>query len=205
MTSVFYDYIKSKAALTAKEIAQVRAAATFMRLPRKSFLLQPGEICTRYAFVTKGVLRLYRTTADKQEHILRFAVKNWWMSDQHSIETGVVSESYIEAIEDSEVLLWDKATLFALMEEIPAFGLLCKNLTDRNRHTYIERIYAGISASPQEKYDRFQIAYPEIATRVPLHMIASYLGISRKTLTRIRVAGMRKPGISGQAKGGPEK
>ena len=123
---------------------------------------------------------------DGNEHIIRFGVENWWISDRESYHTGLPSNCYIEALEDSDVLMWTKDHMTKLTAEIPAIADFVSTLLAKSFHASQNRIFSAISATPEEKYNGFIKAFPNIFNRVPLHMIASYLGVSRITLSRVR-------------------
>lgn len=132
------------------------------------------------AFVVSGALRLFRTDEDGAEHILRFATENWWMNDH------LPAKGAIDALEDSQLLLWSKEDWEQLKSDIPTFDAVQSRLLSRNLEAHVNRLYAAISHSAEARYHEFMRALPDLYQRVPLHMIASYLGVSRETLSRIR-------------------
>jgi CRP-like cAMP-binding protein len=186
MVQVLRDYLTSKADFTAAELAQFEATAIVRKLKRREYLLRSGEVCPHMAFVVKGALRLYRTDDEAEEHILRFAIENWWITDAESFRTGLPAVGAIDALEDSLVLLWSKEDWDGLKRDIPAFNALESQLAGRNLDAQVNRLYAAISHSAEERYHAFVQAFPAFYQRIPLHMIASYLGVSRETLSRIR-------------------
>jgi CRP-like cAMP-binding protein len=186
MVETFRAYLTSKAAFTNAELEQLEAAALVQKLKRRAYLLRPGDVCRYMAFVVSGCLRLYRTDEDAQEHIMRFAIENWWITDAESFRTGQPAQSAIDALEDTHVLLWSKENFERLKREIPAFHALEAQLGGRNLDAQVNRLYAAISHSAEERYQAFVKAFPDFYQRIPLHMIASYLGVSRETLSRIR-------------------
>ena len=186
MVETFRNYLTSKAAFTAAELEQLEAAALVQKLRRRDYLLRQGEVCRSMTFVISGCLRLYRTDEEGQEHILRFAIENWWMADAESFRTGLPSQSAIEALEDTHVLLWTKENFERLKSEIPTFHALEAQLGGRNLDAQVNRVYAALSHRAEERYEAFVKAFPDFYQRIPLHMIASYLGVSRETLSRIR-------------------
>lgn len=120
------------------------------------------------------------------EHILTFAIENWWAGDRESLLTGSPSKLNIDAIEDTDVLLMKKDDFDHLHKTIPALHEMVMDIREKNSIASQHRINAAISYSAQEKYLNFIDQYPEIVSRVPQHMIASYLGISAETLSRVR-------------------
>ena len=186
MFEVFAAYLKEKANLNDDELAKVRAVTVDKRLRKRQYLLQEGDVCHYHCFVAKGCLRLYRLSEDGIEHILKFAVETWWLSDGESLNNDLPSKNDIDALEDSELLLIEKADFNKLVEEIPNFRTFRDNLKARSYDASQRRIMTQISNNAEEKYADFVGTYPNIFNRVPLHMVASYLGVSRETLSRIR-------------------
>ena len=186
MFDVFRKYITEKAGLTADEQDRMEALCLQKKLRRKQYLLQEGEVCRNNCFVAQGCLRMYRIDDEGKEHIMRFAVENWWISDKESLNTGRPSRSNIDALEDSVVFLWSKEDYESLMREIPVLASFSERLLSRSFDASQNRIYAAISSSAEERYLEFMKAYPDLFSRIPQHMIASYLGITRETLSRIR-------------------
>ncbi len=102
----FIAYIKTKGTFTEDELQQVRSLAVIQKLRRHRFLLLEGEVCNTKTFVTKGLLRAYLLKPDGTEHIMRFALENNWMIDHESYTFHTPSKYYIEAIEDTEIIVW---------------------------------------------------------------------------------------------------
>lgn len=186
MFEVFAAYLKEKARLTDEELEQVRAVTINRRLRKRQYLLQEGDVCHYNCFVAKGCLRNYRVSEDGVEHILKFAVENWWLSDQESYNNGTRTKNNIDALEDSELLLIEKADFEKLVTDIPRFREFRDKLKARSFDASQNRIMSNISDTAEERYSNFMKSYPDVFNRVPLHMIASYLGVSRETLSRIR-------------------
>lgn len=186
MFEVFERYLKERSALTDKEIEQIRAVTVPRRLRKKQYLLQEGDISHYNAFVVKGCLRLYHVGDNGFEHILRFAIETWWMSDYESYNCGSQSKNNIDALEDSELLLIDKKDFDALVETVANFRILKDKLEAKSYNASQARILSNISDTAEKRYENFMKTYPDIYNRVPLHMVASYLGLTRETLSRIR-------------------
>ncbi|SFM79619.1 cAMP-binding domain of CRP or a regulatory subunit of cAMP-dependent protein kinases [Chitinophaga sp. YR627] len=186
MFEVFERYLKERSALTDKEIELIRAVTIPKRLRKKQYLLQEGDISHYNAFVVKGCLRLYHVGDNGFEHILRFAIETWWMSDYESYNCGSQSKNNIDALEDSELLLIDKKDFDALVETVANFRILKDKLEAKSYNASQARILSNISDTAEKRYENFIKTYPDIYNRVPLHMVASYLGLTRETLSRIR-------------------
>lgn len=189
-------YLVEKGGLTNDELRLIEDLTVPKRLRKRQYLLQEGNVSNYVSFIVKGCLRLYLVSRDGQEHIMRFGVENWWMSDYESFHSGLPSKYNIDALEDSELLMIDKKNYDLLMETVPNFNRMIDKLAARNYEAHQSRILSNISETAEEKYENFIKTYPAIFDRVPLHMVASFLGVSRETLSRIRQQNARKRGDS---------
>jgi CRP-like cAMP-binding protein len=188
----FEIYLRARTQLDEVDLDRIRSLAMHKTLRRNEFLLREGEICRYKVFILKGLLRSFATSADGSEHILQFSPEHSWTLDVESYDKQEPSGSNIAAIELSEILLWPRADFENLLATIPNLKSLSQELISRNIYNSRQRILTALSASPEEKYQEFMLTNPDLLARLPLHMIASYLGISLKTLTRIRHAQVRR-------------
>jgi CRP-like cAMP-binding protein len=184
----FETYITSKGNFTKDELKHMRSLSIVKKLRRKQLLLKEGEVCQYKIFVTKGLLKTYRLKDDGTEYIMRFAPENTWTTDHESYNNQTPSKYNIEALESTEVVLWTPEHLSELLETIPAFKSYSEKLITSSLNASHERILMNISYTSEEKYQDFITSFPDVFRRVPLHMVASYLGVSRETLSRIRHA-----------------
>lgn len=191
MLAIFDKYIQSQnITFSDQEISLINTAAIEKMVLRKEVLLRAGEVCRYKLFITKGFLRTYRTGLDGSEHVMQFSPELTWTTDGESYANRTPSEYTIDALEDSQIVMWRKDHFDALLDQIPALRAFSEQLIARNLYASRNRLYKAISSTPTEKYEDFIKAYPGILLRVPLRMIASYLGVSLKTLTRIRQTSM---------------
>ena len=188
MSGNFETYIRSHGSVTDEELRLMLSKATTRKYRRRQLLVREGEVCQHKIFVSKGFLRTYRLQEDGTETIMRFAAENSWNVDHESFYHQTPTKYNIEAIEESEVLLWPRDGFEALVLVVPVLRELSERLRIDTLHASQDRILMNISATSEEKYQAFVTAFPEIFRRVPLHMVASYLGVSRETLSRIRHA-----------------
>ena len=186
MMEPFLHYLTARGTFTDAELERIAAVTVVKKLKKRQYLLRQGEVCRFKAFVVSGSLRLYRTSADAVEHVMRFAIENWWLNDLESFRSGRPAKGAIDALEDSTLLLWSKENWERLKREIPAFNALQEFLISRSLDAQGDRLYSTISYSAEERYYEFLKSFPDFYHRVPLRMIASYLGVSRETLSRIR-------------------
>jgi len=186
MFEVFEKYLRTLVDISDEEINCIRTASTIKNIKKWQSLLHDGEVCKSMFFIADGCFRLYRYDKEGTDHTVRFGIENWWMTDQESYNSGNLSKYNIEALAKSTVIIWSKHSWDELQATIPAFKKFYEQLVARAFETSQQRIYSLISSPAEERYLEFLKTYPKIFNKVPLHMIASYLGISRETLSRVR-------------------
>jgi len=187
MYDVLFDYIQkfNSTPLTAAEKDQLRAGFTPFKLRKKQYFLQENNRCKHFAFIIKGAMRQYTIDEKGTEHIVRLGIENWWMGDQESFVMHTPSIYNIDAWENTEMLLLSRPNAIELTK-IPAFSHMRHILDERNNMANQRRITAAISASAEKRYTEFAACYPALLDRFPQHIIASYLGITKDTLSRIK-------------------
>lgn len=186
MVDNFITYLQSKFTITAEEIEIVKSVCRLKKLRRRQYLLQEGDMWRYNAFVTSGLLRTFRVDDKGQEHIIQFSSENWWSGDRYSYVYEAPARCNIEALEDTEVVIIPKGDFEMLYRAIPNFSDFMHVLVERSFIASQERIHAGISFTAEEKYHDFIKTYPSLVSRVPQHMIASFLGLTPETLSRVR-------------------
>lgn len=192
MATGFETYLRTHTNLSSAEIEQIFSAAIPRSLHRNASLLQEGQTCRHKTFVVKGLLRTFGIVADGSQHILQFSPENTWTLDAESYDRQAPSLFNIAAVERSDLLLWNKTDFDRLLTDIPGLAALSRQLVSRNTYSGRQRLFTTLSATPEEKYEDFVRTFPNLLARLPLHMIAAYLGISLKTLTRIRHAQLHR-------------
>jgi CRP-like cAMP-binding protein len=186
MFEVFEQYILSQITLTPDELQFMRSLSISKKIRRRQFLLREGEVARHKVFVGEGLLRTYRRGDDGTEYILRFATENQWTTDHESYSNQIPSRLNIDALEDTTAILWTKESFQQLCEAIPTLGCYVVRVMSHSMDAAIDRVLGNISYTNEEKYQDFVDSFPDVIRRVPLHMVASYLGVSRETLSRIR-------------------
>jgi CRP-like cAMP-binding protein len=192
MTERFQQYITSRAKVSGEELETILACGVTKKLRKHQYLLQEGDVWRYNAFVCSGCVRVYSVDNTGVEHIMRFAIEDWWAGDRESYTTGQPSKFNIDALEDSVLILWTKADFEKLLTDIPALKKFSDDLIAKSHNTSVNRVHAALTSNAEERYKEFIKKYPDIASRVPLHMIASYLGITPVTLSRIRSQAAKK-------------
>ena len=186
MSNLLKKKIKEIIDLNDEEFGYAESLFKPRKLRKRQFLLNEGEVCEYTVFVEEGLLRSYTVDEKGAERTLQFAMEGWWAGDLYSYLTGEVSSYNIEALENSRLLLIDKSSWELLLKEVPAFERFFRIQIQNNLIATQRRLMVSLTDTAEEKYIKLLNAYPDIIKRVPQHMIASYIGITRETLSRIR-------------------
>jgi CRP-like cAMP-binding protein len=187
MFELLFQKFDEKINLTEEEKQLSRSFFISKKLRKKQYLLQQGDVCKYVAFVEKGLLRSYTINDRGSEHIIQFAYEGWWISDQLSFLTGSPSGYNIESMEDCELLLLTKQAEEQMLEKIPKFERFFRILLQNNLIATQKRLVSSMSQTAEERYNELIKDCPEtLPHRIPQHMLASFLGITPETLSRIR-------------------
>lgn len=186
MTELLIKKIREYVIADEQDIAVLDALFVAGTIEKGAFLHRDGDIVQHAVFVEKGLFRTFIIDEQGVEHILQFAMEGWWTGDLASFITGKASRFYIEALEDSEILRISKASWGTLLEKAPFFLDYHRKLVERSLIATQERLLESYSVDARQKYIRLLQSFPDILQRVPQYMIASYLGMSRETLSRVR-------------------
>lgn len=178
--------IEQHVSLTDDEWELCKKSFRPKRMLKRQFLLQEGDVSRDLAFVEKGSLYSFSVDPKGDRHVIRFAFASWWIADPRSFFNKKPSTLNIEVLEDSELLLLDRKNHQKLLDEIPTY--------ERYQRIILENAYAAMQVrfenslgyTAEEKYNHLMQHNPEIMNRVPLNLVASYLGISPETLSRVR-------------------
>lgn len=185
MFSSFKNYINQKEVLSEEDWKLIESFAVIKKLRKHQYLLEQGDIWTYDAFVCEGCLRRYNIDEKGVEHTIQFSIENWWAGDRESLLNGTPSKFNITALENSQLILFHKDHFEIMCRKIPAFSRVINAILQKSMTTQQQRIHAYISMSAQEKFVHFSESYPKIVNRVPRKMLASYLGMTAETLSRV--------------------
>jgi CRP-like cAMP-binding protein len=159
---------------------------SYKRIRKRQYFLQEGEVCKYFAFILKGAMRQYYIDEKGAEHFIQLAIENWWVGDRESWVKHSPSRYNIDAWEDSEILLISNADVVTLAQRFPALAEMMRKMDERNNIATQKRITSAISYTAERRYADFVCEYPDLLQRFPQHVIASYIGITKDTLSRVR-------------------
>jgi len=186
MFSLLLQKLTEKISLTQEEMESCKHFFSHKKLKRHQYLLHQDNVCKYTAFVVRGVLRSYTIDDEGEEHIVQFATEGWWLTNLYSYKTGRPSQINIDALEDSELLLLSRSDEEALLGNVPKLERYFRLLLENGLIAAEQRLIYSLGTPAEEKYLNFISTYPDLVKRLPLHMIASYLGVTPETLSRVR-------------------
>ncbi len=182
----YFQHFNKRVPVTEEEWEFITNYLTVKKLRKKQYLLQEEDICKCVAFVERGALRLYKVNEDGSEHIVIFALEGSLMTDLYSFLTNEPSIYNIDAVEDSELVLITRSASDELRKLSAKYQEFIFQETSEAYIQLEKRVTSTISLSLEERYKDLVTHYPDIVQRLPQHMIASYMGLTAETLSRVR-------------------
>lgn len=181
-----FDYISTFVDISDKDKEAIAEAFSEKQLKRKEHLFQQGDACTVQGFVLGGTMRVYYRDVKGSEHVMQFAMRDWWVGDMASFHKGVSSMFGVEALEDTTVLLVSKENFDKLIEKVPQLDHMFVILLRNSLYSLQKRFMATISEPAEQRYQNLLNKIPQIEQLVPQYQIASYLGILPESLSRLK-------------------
>lgn len=172
--------------LTEDDKAVIRQTFIHKRLRRRQFLLEEGEVCKYVGFVVRGALKQYTVDDAGKENVLGLFIENWWAGDRESFSNDTPSPYFIEAVEDTDMLVTPKDVAMKVLTKQTFMNDLMRILTERQALQLLKRVHATKTYTAELRLADLEKNYPEFLQRFPQHIIASYLGMTKETLSRIR-------------------
>lgn len=186
MYELFFQKFNEKIPLTHAEEEFVKTLLTQKKLRKKQYLLQEGDVCKSICVIEKGALRAFVLDESGNEHTTAFALEGWTMGDLYSFIKEEPATLNIEAIENCELTLISKAAYNLLLQKLPKFETYIRILMTDAYIALQQRTNDMISLPLEERYKSFIKIYPNVLQRFPQHLIASHMGLSPETLSRLK-------------------
>ncbi len=179
--------IKSSIQLSPEAEAYLFSISTKKKVTKGDILIREGQTVDKIFFVIEGCLRSYCTDKKGKEHTLQFGVKNWWISDYIAIHNNERATLTVECLKDSTVIEFNAKKLNGTLTLFPEYEPFQRNLLERHVVSLHKRILNQLQLTAPERYDLFLQQYPDIEQDTRNYHIASYLGITQESLSRIRL------------------
>ena len=185
-TEPILNYIKNYISLSEDEEAILKSKIGYRKYLKGQYIVQQGDICKETNFVITGCTKTFFVDDKGQEHIVLFGIENWWTSDMGSFITQTPADYNVQCLENTEVIQFYHHNQEELFDEIPKLERLFRKMLEKALVSSQKRIVRGFSLTAKEQYLNFKEEYPSIEQRVPQYMIASYLGITKEFLSKIK-------------------
>jgi CRP-like cAMP-binding protein len=185
-TKIFLDYIRKHVDLSEDEEALLVSNLKTRKYLKGQYVVQQGDICRFENFVISGCLKTFYIGEDGQEHVMMFAIENWWTADLGSFITQTPADYTVQCIEDSVLIQLSFESLEQLYIRIPKLERFFRIIIQKAFVAAQKRLVNNFSLAAKQRYLLFREQYPLIEQRVPQYLIASYLGITREFLSKIR-------------------
>ena len=180
------NYINKIVVLTKEEEDILISKIIYRKYLKGQYIIQQGDVCKHSSFIISGCTKTFFMDDKGQEHIIMFSVEDWWTSDIGSFITQSPADYNVQCIEHTEVIQFPYHNQEEMFEEIPKLERLFRKMLERAFVSSQKRIVRGFSLTAKEQYLYFKQLYPSIEQRVPQYMIASYLGITKEFLSKIK-------------------
>ena len=186
MFEVLANYIRSRIEVSDEQLKEIEQLCTVHHGKKGDVLLKSGEVCKNTFFVVKGCLRSFVLDKKNKPHIIEFAPEHHWLTERVSFMTGEPGAFYIDAIEDTDYIAVPDTFFARLPSIVPNADKFNRELLLDSVKAFRRRLISMLSDTADDRYLSFIQSYPSLALRVPQKMIASFLGITPESLSRIR-------------------
>jgi len=180
------DYINRVVQLDQQEEQTLLKLLSFRKLLKGQFFLQQGDICKFSGFVIKGCTKTFYVDDEGQEHVVMFSIEDWWTSDMGSFISQKPADFNVQCLENTELIYFSFEDQEQMLREIPKLERFFRIIIERAFVASQKRVVRNMSMSAKDRYLHFRNVYPKIEQRIPQYLIASYLGITKEFLSKIK-------------------
>lgn len=185
-TKPLLDYIQKYIDLTSEEEILLLSKTKIRTYLKNQYIVQQGDVCNSANFIITGCTKTFYMDMEGQEHIVMFSIEDWWTSDLGSFIEQTPADFNVQCLENTQLIQFTYDNLEELYIEIPKLERLFRKIVERAFVASQKRIIRSFSLDAKERYRIFKSTYPKIDQRVPQYMIASYLGITKEFLSKIK-------------------
>lgn len=185
MYEQFREHIEKIVPLTDAEFEFIRSHFSEKKYKKHQFLVQEGQLVSYAYFVISGLLKLVYAEPSGKEHIVSFAMEDWWETDYQAFHSGAPATMSLDCLEDTEVLCLSLDNYKKLCVEMHKMEHFFLEKANRGHIGSQQRILSLLTSTAAERYNQLQQKHPSLLQRVPKTILAAYLGVSRETLSRL--------------------
>ncbi len=181
-----FKYISKYIELTERDISILSDKVKIRNYLKGQYIVQQGDICKCESFIISGSAKTFLIDTEGNEHLVMFAIENWWTADLGSFINQEPADYNVQCLEKTIVAQFSYTALESLYTQIPNLERFFRIIIQKAFVASQKRIIRNLSLTAKERYLFFREQYPDIEQRVPQYLIASYLGITKQFLSRIR-------------------
>ena len=181
-----FDYINKYINLTIEEESILLSKTVHRNYLKDQYIVQQGNVCKSACFIISGCTKTFYMDKDGQEHIIMFSIEDWWTSDLGSFISQTPADYNVQCLKNTQLIEFTYDGLEELYKEIPKLERLFRKIVERAFIASQKRLIRNFSLTAKERYLIFNETYPKIEQRVPQYMIASYLGVTKEFLSKIK-------------------
>ncbi|WP_316790713.1 Crp/Fnr family transcriptional regulator [Pedobacter frigoris] len=186
MLEPFKAYLQQRVDLTDEQFSLISDKLKVKSFDKNEMILMKGDVSSYGFFVLSGLLRSYSIDSKGKTHIIQFAPEQWWLTERNGMLFNEPSDFFIDAIEPTKAVIVHKDFMNETSKHVPCMNDLNNTMLNNSIRFMQKRINMLLSATAEERYLNFIKLYPNLTLRVPQWMIASYLGITPESLSRVR-------------------
>lgn len=180
------DHVRSYVELSEQDAETLLTFVKTRKFLKGQIVVQAGDVCRETSFVNKGSLKSFRSDVKGKEHVVSFAIENWWTGDLGSFIAETPADYSVQCLENCELVQFNFDIMEQLYQEVPSMERFFRLLLQRSYVAAQRRAVDRISIPAKELFVQFSEAYPQLIQRIPQYLIASYLGITPQFLSMIR-------------------
>ena len=180
------NYIAKYVTLTNTEEHFLTSRLSSRKYIKGQYILQQGDISQTECFIISGCTKMFYLDDKGQEHIIMFSIEDWWTSDLGSFISQTSSDFNVQCLENTEIIQFSYNNIEELFSEIPKLERFFRKIIEKAFVASQKRIIRNFSLTAKERYLIFKESYPKIEQRIPQYMVASYLGITKEFLSKIK-------------------
>ena len=188
MSQILRQQIEKIVQITDTEFEYILSHFTNKKFKKHQFVIQEGQLVENDFFILSGCLKSYSTDANGKDHIIQFGMQDWWITDYQAYYNQTTATVNIDCIEETDVLCLSFRNREKLCAEMHKIEHFFRKKTNKRNVALQNRILSLLSSNAKERYDKLLEQYPQLFQKVPKQLIASYLGVTRETLSRFNSA-----------------
>lgn len=184
--TILRQAIEKHVSLSNVEWMEIAPLFEHRKLPKDNYLIKPGQVCNEFSFILKGGFRIYVISSKGEEAVSWLPFEHNFISELMSFFVRSPTYEYIQALEDSELLTITYANMMELYERFPKWEKFGRLIAEDALINVKRYILSTKNETGEDRYRRIMEESPEILRRAPLRDVASYIGVTPSSLSRIR-------------------